>query len=97
MATITELYIGLETKDQNLEIHPSEVIDRIKDMVDAGTFKEAKGVWKGESEDSIIFECVDIDDHLVDHDSVEALARELEDVFGQESIMVKRYDAEVSF
>lgn len=96
MSTKTSLYIGLETKDKT-PIEPQEVIDRISRYVDAGTFKEAKGLWNGELENSLVFECVDIEDHLINHDDVMDLKDELETVFNQESVMVETLEVDVAF
>jgi len=94
--TITQLFIGLETAD-GTEIKPQEVINRISREVEAGTFEETKGLWKGELEDSIKFECADIESNLKNHEDVTGLKKKLESVFNQESVMVKSYDAEVKF
>ena len=93
---ITQIYVGLETQD-GTEIKPSEIIDRISREIKAGTFHETKGLWDGNLENSIMFECANIQEHLLNHGDVIALKEELEDVFNQESVMVKQYESEVMF
>lgn len=101
MTRITELYIGLSGKDmENQQINPKMVIDFIKERVNAGTFKEAKGLWNGETENSLIFECADIENSFREDayvNTVKDLKEELEEVFDQDSVMVKSYDAKVAF
>lgn len=96
MKLITELNIGLTTKNQE-KIDPQEVVDRISRHVEAGTFYETKGLWKGELENSITFECDDIEENLKNHDTVEELKEELETVFNQESVRLKQYGSEVRY
>lgn len=103
----TSFYVGLETAS-NLEIAPVEVIDLITEYVEGGTFYEAKGLWKGSTENSLVFEVVDIRDSMtadfrdeLDESNISDPVEYLKDVlvteFNQESVMVKRSDAEVSF
>jgi hypothetical protein len=96
--TRTRLFIGLE--NQNGEIHPVEVISLVKQHVDAGTFYEGKGVWKGSTENSIIFECMDLEKHIRDagdFQGVEDLKALLERRFDQDSVMVERTEVEAAF
>lgn len=96
MALITEFHIGLSGKDmENQEIKPEDVIDSIKEVVDAGTFKEGKGLWKGETENTLIFEVADLRENS--EFTAEELKKSLEKEFNQESIMVKRYGADAMF
>lgn len=96
--TITQIYVGLETSEQKIEIKPQKVIDRISRHVEAGTFHETKGLWQGELEDSIMFESVELEENLKQElETVEELKSKLETVFNQESVMVKQYKAEVRF
>ena len=96
MALITEFHIGLSGKDmENQEVSAKAVIDSIKEVVDAGTFKEAKGLWNGETENTLIFEVADLEDNSPL--TAEELKETLEKEFDQESVMVKEYEAEVMF
>lgn len=96
MALITEFYIGLSGKDMNSQkIEPSDVIDSISEVVEGGTFKESKGLWKGDTENSIIFEVADLESNS--ELTVEELKESLEEEFNQESVMVKQYVADVMF
>lgn len=92
--TKTKFHIGLKTADEKLDIHPSEIIEHIKDLVDAGTFYESKGLWKGETENSIIFEVVNFDKMSGDV-TRETLKSELENKFNQESVLVTEEDVRV--
>lgn len=96
--TTTKFYIGLKTQDNN-EIHPSEVIEFIKNRISAGSFLEAKGLWKDETENSIVFEVVDFHDAL--HEDLDYSIREfkelLEEEFKQDSVMVTQRKEEVVF
>lgn len=98
--TRTRLFIGLETSEKNLEIAPEEVINFIKRNIEAGTFYEAQGLWKGDLENSIVFECMEFEDHIKPtcgwrnlEDFKEALERE----FNQDSVMVEQTEVEVQF
>lgn len=102
--TTTTFYIGLE--NQNGEIHPEEVINFIRDYVDAGTFTEAKALWHGELENSLKFECVNFKDHVKESeldasirrdDYFKVLKQELEEEFKQDSVLVKQDDVGVLF
>jgi len=96
MARITEFYIGLSGKDMNSQkIEPEHVISSIGELVQGGTFKESKGLWNGETENSIIFEVADLEDNS--EFSAEELKETLEDEFDQESVMVKQYEADIMF
>jgi len=96
MALITEFYIGLSGKDmENQEIAPEDVIHSIKEVVKGGTFKESKGIWSGETENSIIFEVADLSENS--EFTAEELKESLKKEFNQDSIMVKQYEAEVMF
>lgn len=97
----TKLYIGLETKD-GLPIAPEEVIQEIESRVDAGTFTASKGMWNGELENSIVFECMNLQDQIKDHlkqdgYTVKDLKNDLELEFDQESVMVEQSMVEVAF
>lgn len=104
--TQTTFAVGLKTFNNN-EIHPQEVIDAIAEYVDAGTFYESKGLWEGSTENSIVFECVDIENKLTgdamdeieesDAGPVEYLKDVLETRFKQDSVMVKQSQIEVAF
>lgn len=105
--TRTRLFVGLETAEEKLEIAPEEVIEFIKARVEAGTFYEGKGLWKGETENCIVFECMDIRSNIrpaEDQDHGMMKVRALEDLkegleleFDQDSVMVERADVEVAF
>jgi len=104
--TKTKFGIGLKTCNNN-EIRPQEVIDAIAEYVSAGTFYETKGLWREETENSIVFECVDLKHNLTtdaldemeesDADPVKYLKNVLEKQFKQDSVMVERSTVEVAF
>lgn len=105
--TRTRLFIGLETAE-NLEIAPEEVIDRISEYVEGGTFYEGKGLWKGSTENSIVFEVVGLKDSMTidfmdeleesnTDDPAEYLKAVLESEFDQDSVMVEKTGVEVGF
>lgn len=92
-ATATRFYIGLE--NQNGEIHPSEVIDYIQQFVEAGTFYQTKGLWQGETENSIVFEVMDFS--RASEISKSELRDGLKTQFKQDSVMVAESQQEVAF
>lgn len=83
--TKTSFYVGLETADENLEIHPEEIMAFVKARVDAGTFYEGKALWKGELENCIVFECLDFSSHS--DVTRTGLKEELEEKFKQDSVL----------
>jgi len=98
--TRTRLFVGLETAENRAAIAPEEVIEFIRERVGAGTFYEGKGLWRGELENSIVFESVMLSSQFrddVDVDSVEDLKNRLESEFCQDSVMVERQQVEVAF
>lgn len=105
-ATRTRLFIGLE--NPNGEIHPEEVINFIQERVSAGTFYEGKGIWEGDTENSLVFEVMGLRDvaseklesDLLDlgvDDRVEGLKILLEEEFLQDSVMIEQTEVEVAF
>lgn len=105
--TRTRLFVGLETAENHASIAPEEVINFIKDRVSAGTFYESKGLWMGELENSLVFECMDLQDNIKpaedqDHDMMKVRALQdlkegLEEEFNQDSVMIEQTGVEVSF
>lgn len=99
-ATRTRLFIGLETADKTQKVKKENVVDYISDQISAGTFTDATGLWNGDTEESLVFECVNIKDNIredADIDTVDELKQRLEHLFNQESVMVERADVEVKF
>lgn len=98
--TRTRLFIGLETSEENLEIAPEEVIEEIQKHIEAGTFYESKGLWKGDIENSMVFECMDLENNFRAASGIrdlESLKERLEDKFDQDSVMVEQTEVEVQF
>lgn len=99
--TRTRLHIGLKTADHNTHIHPEEVKKVVKNHVNAGTFYRATGLWKGEFEDSLIFEVLNIEEQFKDSrenvDSVEGLKNLLEQEFNQDSVLVTTSEVDAAF
>jgi hypothetical protein len=98
--TITQYNIGLQNQEQNREIKPLNVIKHIKKHVKAGTFKETKGLWMNELEDSLEFECVNIEEHFKQESpfkTAEDLKKNLEKAFNQDSVLMKQFEAGAKF
>lgn len=106
--TKTRLFIGLETSEKNLEIAPEEITAKISEYVTAGTFLEAKGLWMGDLENSIVFEVIDLSENMTPEfkdeledsntdDPVEYLKSVLETEFNQESVMIEQSEVQVQF
>lgn len=98
--TRTRLHIGLETSTHKTHIAPEEVINVVREHVDAGTFYEGKGLWMGDLENSLVFECMGLSSQFRDDsdvDSLEELKSLLEDGFDQDSVLVEKQEVEVAF
>ncbi len=93
--TRTRLFVGLETAENHATIAPEEVIGYIKQFVDAGTFYESLGLWKGETENSIVFEVMDFNSNS--DIALSELKEGLEEEFSQDSVMIEETGVEVSF
>ena len=94
----TRLFIGLKTSEHGTHIARKEVEKVISDHVDAGTFYMARGLWKGEFEESLVFECMDIENHLDGSvGDLPALKTMLEQEFDQDSVMIEQETVEVAF
>ena len=92
--TKTKINVGLQTKN-GLPIHPDEVIETISEYVEAGTFNMQKGLWKGELEKSMGFECANINNHM--DITLKELQDKLAAEFEQESVMIEQEQVEVAF
>lgn len=91
--TIVRWYVGLETADENLEIHPEEVMEFIDnhDGIEGATLYESKGYWRGNFENSIVIESVNPE---CSHEEVKT---ELEEEFNQDSVMTMELKGNVMF
>jgi len=110
MAQITRFYVGLSDENmENQEVEPSEVVNSISDMVVGGTLLEAKGLWKGVTENTVVIEVVDVSDSLTEEfeesysseieesSASEVIKERLEKEFNQESVMTVKSQADVMF
>jgi len=109
--TVTTFYVGLKNPEMDkTKVDPEDVIGAFSEMVKGGTFTEARGLWKGETEPSIKFEVANLKGSLTDQFK-EAYSDELDDgrapfkivqeaiadQFNQDSVMVKRQTAGIHF
>jgi hypothetical protein len=93
--TKTIFYIGLSDEDMENQIfNPKEVIASITEIVEAGTFREGKGLWKGRRENTVIFECVDFEAHSML--TVEEFKESMENEFDQFQVTVERVEVETN-
>ena len=97
----TKIAVGLYDKNfekpEDLEGRIHEVSEFFRKNVDAGHGSVSDGYWMGSREKAYVFECVNLEDYLVRHDSVEGLVEELREVFEQDSIPIIREKAEIVF
>jgi len=91
----TRLYIGLSDEDmEKQQFRPEEVMDSITGMVKAGTFLQGKGLWNGSRENTVIFECIEIEENMPL--SLEELKESLEKEFDQYLITVEQVEVETN-
>lgn len=97
---MTKIVIGLYNKNfekpEDFEKRKKNVKAFLRGRVDAGFGRVSDGYWKGSREKAYVFECVDMEDYLVAHGTVEGLVEDLCKRFDQESIPVIR-DGEIEF
>lgn len=93
----TRLYIGLKEQDMKTNVDKQKVEDVIKERVRGGTFLEAKGLWNHKFEDSIVFECLDLEENILTGQNVDQLVEELAGIFKQESILKTVEEVEAEF
>lgn len=96
------IYLGLHR--EGLANTPSLVKwrrSRAKSIIEqsytAGTFYDAKGLWNGEREPTLVFERMESDFGGSARMTARAVARELAIAFGQHSVMVTVQPIEVEF
>jgi hypothetical protein len=82
----TRLYVGLETQN-NEPLDRADVEEFIGKHVEGGTFYNGAGLWKGSTEDTLIFESVHPESARSELDN---LKKELADRFDQESVLLTR-------
>ena len=57
--TTTKFYVGLNNSDMDKQtVQPQNLIDYVKDHFRGATLYESKGVWMGETENSMVIEIV---------------------------------------
>lgn len=78
------IYLGLNNPKTNKEYNSLDVINHIKTLFDFATITEAKGIYKGETETTLIIEI--ISDEFTDSE-IKNVCKYLKNRYEQECVM----------
>lgn len=79
-----KVYLGLNNPKTNKEYSKDDVINHIKTLFDYATILEAKGIYKGETETTLIIEIISND---FTDDEIKNVCKYLRNRYQQECVM----------
>lgn len=79
-----KIYLGLNNPETNKEYNSLDVINHIKTLFDYATILEAKGIYKGEAETTLIIEIISND---FTDDEIKNVCKYLKNRYEQECVM----------